>query len=181
MIYKQWNRPYRIVIDYNGALWIDNLHSAIRDIIVYGKDTKILDTQFYLIGLSAIPPIVVNYKNNLDPSLKKREGSNTCQRQTSKPRKRRHPEHRIYHRRIHAGKQDKQRRHKFKRKPLQGLSAHGKMELEQLTEISTFQINKPSNARRLHKKQLNNQKKSRKNLRLFLMAVKNLRKLRPIL
>ena len=75
MIYKQWNRPYRIVIDYNGALWIDNLHSAIRDIIVYGKDTRILNTQFYLIDLSDIPPIVVNYKNNLDPSLKNVKGA----------------------------------------------------------------------------------------------------------
>lgn len=41
MICKGFIKPFRVVIDEAGVPWIDNLHSALRDIIVYGKEVTL--------------------------------------------------------------------------------------------------------------------------------------------
>lgn len=65
MVYKQWMRPFRLVIDKSGTPWIDNLHSAIRDILVFGDDTALSDVGFYVIDLSKGTPVAIDYRGSL--------------------------------------------------------------------------------------------------------------------
>lgn len=60
MVYKRFTRGFRVVIDKDGTPWIDNLHSAIRDILVYGEDVKICDVDYYIIDLFNDLPIVTS-------------------------------------------------------------------------------------------------------------------------
>lgn len=75
MIYKQLTQPFRLVIDDGGVLWVDNLHSCIRDILVYGTDVRLRDTRFYLIDLARYCPIVVNRGDTLSRNLDDIEGA----------------------------------------------------------------------------------------------------------
>lgn len=60
MIYKGFNRCFRVVIDKEGIPWVDNLHSGIRDIIVYGNDIKIGDMPHYIVDMSKEIPIIIS-------------------------------------------------------------------------------------------------------------------------
>lgn len=57
MIYKCLSDPFRIVIDRTGYAWIDNLHSAIRDVIVFGDGIRVSDARFYIVDLSRDVPV----------------------------------------------------------------------------------------------------------------------------
>lgn len=61
MIMKMLDRPFRIVIDTNGVAWLDNVHSGIRDIIVFGSDITVSKTRYYIVDLRDINlPIIVD-------------------------------------------------------------------------------------------------------------------------
>lgn len=75
MIYKQVVRPFRLVIDEGGALWVDNLHSCIRDIMVFGEDVCLRDTSFYLIDLGHPVPTIVNRNHCVYPNLNEISGA----------------------------------------------------------------------------------------------------------
>lgn len=65
MIYKGYTGPFRVVIDENDVPWIDNLHSAIRDVFVFGDDVRICDTRCYIIDMRTVPVTVVDVRNTL--------------------------------------------------------------------------------------------------------------------
>lgn len=75
MIYKQVIRPFRLVIDEGGVLWVDNLHSCIRDILVFGDDVCLKDTAFYIIDLGHSIPIIVNRNHCVHPNLTEISGA----------------------------------------------------------------------------------------------------------
>lgn len=60
MIYKGFKRCFRVVIDKEGVPWIDNLHSGIRDIIVYDNDVTIENVPHYIVDMSKDTPIIVS-------------------------------------------------------------------------------------------------------------------------
>lgn len=60
MLYKKYNGPYRIVIDKAGEPFVDNLHTAIRELILYGGDVKIKDTKHYMVDTRTNPYTIVN-------------------------------------------------------------------------------------------------------------------------
>lgn len=75
MIYKQERRAFRIVIDSAGVLWIDNLHSAIRDILVYGESVWFCNVACYIIDLTRSIPIVADVSGALSRNLDDIEGA----------------------------------------------------------------------------------------------------------
>lgn len=75
MIYKQERRAFRIVIDSAGVLWIDNLHSAIRDILVYGESVWFGNVSCYIIDLTRSIPIVADVSGSLSRNLDDIEGA----------------------------------------------------------------------------------------------------------
>jgi len=75
MIYKQRCSPFRIVISKEGHMYIDNLHSAIRDILVFGEDVTIGEVPYYLIDTSYGIPVVEGY---IHDSVKDIHGAVGC-------------------------------------------------------------------------------------------------------
>lgn len=69
MIYKGFTRGFRIVVDSSGYVWVDNLHSAIRDIIVWGHDVRIGDVPHYVVDLSSEIVKVMGDRNYISDSL----------------------------------------------------------------------------------------------------------------
>lgn len=69
MIYKGFTRPFRVVLDSAGVPWIDNLHSAIRDILVFGEGCTLWDTRFYLIDLSGMIPGIVDVRGSVSGDM----------------------------------------------------------------------------------------------------------------
>lgn len=65
MIYKQFVNPFRLVIDTAGVCWPDNLHSAIRDVLVFGEHITLFDVWCYTVDLRGATPVVVNRKDAL--------------------------------------------------------------------------------------------------------------------
>ena len=66
-----YNHSIRIVIcKYSFCnepiIWVDNLHSSIRYIRKYGKETKLKDIPFYVVDLTNLDsPILKGYRNSL--------------------------------------------------------------------------------------------------------------------
>ena len=66
-----YNHAVRIVVckyDFSDmhAVWIDNLHSAIRYIREYGKDVKLRDIPFYVVDISDYEhPSILGYHDSL--------------------------------------------------------------------------------------------------------------------
>ena len=70
MLYDGYNRPVRIVIGKDGTLWVDNLHSAIMYLYVYGLNSRLSDIPTYIIDLRNPVPIVVStYKGSVRDSV----------------------------------------------------------------------------------------------------------------
>lgn len=65
MIYDGVIRPVRLVIDKNGVLWVDNLHTAIKDILVLGDDTKLSDIIVYIVDMRTSPVTVVSINDSV--------------------------------------------------------------------------------------------------------------------
>lgn len=66
MIYEEAKMPFRVVINQAGTPWIDNLHSAIRDVLVYGDSVKIKDVPHYIVDMSGDIPVVCDVKNSIN-------------------------------------------------------------------------------------------------------------------
>lgn len=75
MVYKCLYMPFRIVIDTKGFIWTDNLHSSIRDIMVYGTGTKLKDVSCYIIDLRSNIPVVVNVRHSLHNDINDIKGA----------------------------------------------------------------------------------------------------------
>lgn len=75
MVYKSFTNPFRLVLDNAGVLWVDNLHSAIRDVFVYGEDIMLKDASFYLVDFTKDIPTIVNRNNCLRDSLSDVKGA----------------------------------------------------------------------------------------------------------
>lgn len=69
MIYDLYNHAIRIVIDKEGILWIDNLHTAIKDVLVYGENQIIGDSKIYIVDLSQDIPKIVNINGSVSDSV----------------------------------------------------------------------------------------------------------------
>lgn len=57
-------RPVRIVIDTEGVPWVDNLHSTILQMILYGTDIKLSDMYCYIIDMRNTECITVYDKES---------------------------------------------------------------------------------------------------------------------
>lgn len=75
MVYKQCMRPFRVVIDRSGMPWIDNLHSAIRDILVFGDGITLSDAMFYVIDVSGRTPVAIDVGDSLSDNLSDIQGA----------------------------------------------------------------------------------------------------------
>lgn len=75
MIYEKCKNPFRIVIDDKGCPWIDNLHSAIRDILVYGDQVRIKDVPHYIVDVSFPNPAVFDPDGAIRDSLNDIKGA----------------------------------------------------------------------------------------------------------
>lgn len=75
MIYKGFCRPFRVVIDSEGIPWADNLHSAIRDILVFGEGLELMGARFYIVDLSGPMPVVADAGGSLSRNLDDIQGA----------------------------------------------------------------------------------------------------------
>lgn len=69
MVFDLFNRAIRVVIDKTGVLWIDNLHTAIKDVIVYGDDHKLIDSNVYIVDMRNDIPKVVDIDGSVSDSV----------------------------------------------------------------------------------------------------------------
>lgn len=69
MVFDLFNRAIRVVIDKSGVLWIDNLHTAIKDVIVYGDDHKLIDSNVYIVDMRNDIPKVVDIDGSVSDSV----------------------------------------------------------------------------------------------------------------
>lgn len=69
MIYKGFIRPFRVVIDEAGVPWVDNLHSAIRDILIYGEGVTLGECRLYIVDARTTPYTVVDINNTVNKDL----------------------------------------------------------------------------------------------------------------
>lgn len=75
MVYKQFTRPLRLVIDSAGVPWPDNLHSAIRDILAFGEGATLGDVPFYAIDLTGQAPVAVDWMGSLSRDVDEIKGA----------------------------------------------------------------------------------------------------------
>lgn len=78
MVYKQFTRPFRLVIDSAGVPWPDNLHIIIRDILAFGEGATLIDVPFYVIDLTGPVPAAINWMGSLSRDLDEIEGAIAC-------------------------------------------------------------------------------------------------------
>lgn len=70
IIYKDINRPIRVVIGNKGEVWIDNLHHAIAHIIAKGQGVLLGDIPMYIVDMrNEKEPIIVDKEGSLSRSL----------------------------------------------------------------------------------------------------------------
>ena len=69
MIFDLFDRAIRVVIDKEGFLWIDNLHTAVKDVIVYGVDHKLIDSNVYIVDMRGDIPKVVDIDGSVSDSV----------------------------------------------------------------------------------------------------------------
>lgn len=75
MIYKNFDRPFRVVIDETGTIWADNLHCCIRDIMKNGEDAVFGDARIYIVDMSKPIPVIVSINKTVSDSLNDIRGS----------------------------------------------------------------------------------------------------------
>lgn len=68
-------KPMRVVLGEQRIPWIDNLHTAIQNIFIYGEDIKIKDCLPYICDLSVTPFKVVSINNSVSGNLGMIKGS----------------------------------------------------------------------------------------------------------
>lgn len=73
-IYDGFARPIRLVIDHNGNLWADNLHSTISQIICHGYDVTFSNMPVYIVDMRGGLPIIVDGHYLVDLKLGKIKG-----------------------------------------------------------------------------------------------------------
>lgn len=81
MVADGFSSPIRIVlIDIGGIVyaWVDNLHTAIKDILVYGSDIPIGRLSYYIVDLCSFTPTVVDVGGSLRDSIKDIKGAIGC-------------------------------------------------------------------------------------------------------
>lgn len=70
MIYKKVNNAIRIIVDKDNNIWIDNLHTAIKHILLLGEDVKIKDINVYILDMrNDMNPIIVDINNSIKNNL----------------------------------------------------------------------------------------------------------------
>lgn len=70
MLHDGYTRPVRLVIDKSGVLWVDNLHSAILYMYVYGYNAMLNDIPNYIIDCrNDVPVVVSTYRGSVRDSL----------------------------------------------------------------------------------------------------------------
>ena len=69
MIFDLFDRAIRVVIDKEGFLWIDNLHTSVKDVIVYGVDHKLIDSNVYIVDMRGDIPKVVDIDGSVSDSV----------------------------------------------------------------------------------------------------------------
>lgn len=58
-IYDNLTRPIRIVIDKDGDMWLDNLHSTLAQVLCQGMDVMVRNLPVYIVDMrSEIPKII---------------------------------------------------------------------------------------------------------------------------
>lgn len=78
MVAECYKNSIRVVIGDNKQVWIDNLHSAIRDILIYGENHKLVYSRIYVVDLRADTPVVVDVSVGLRDSVKDIIGAIEC-------------------------------------------------------------------------------------------------------
>lgn len=73
-IYEPVIRPLRLVIDQNGNLWADNLHTAIAQVLCRGKGILMREMPVYLIDMRTSTPKIVDGYHLIDLDRKKVTG-----------------------------------------------------------------------------------------------------------
>lgn len=69
----------RVIIGENGSLWADNMHTAVRNILVKGEGVTLGDINMYIVDMRDTGlPVVVNYKKALRDSLYDIKGVVAC-------------------------------------------------------------------------------------------------------
>lgn len=69
MIYKNFDMPFRVVIDETGMPWVDNLHCSLRDIMKYGADVKFGDVRCYIVDMRYEMPVVIDVNGSVSNSV----------------------------------------------------------------------------------------------------------------
>lgn len=79
MISKNIKNSIRIIIDPFNNIWVDNLHTAIKEIIINDINIKLKDISIYIIDFKNIDnPIIVDINNSLDNDLNNIKGAIDC-------------------------------------------------------------------------------------------------------
>lgn len=76
-IYKCVITPMRVVICLGGSVWIDNLHNALVNVLVFGESVRLRDIPFYIVDLSENDgvPVVVDVFGSLKDSVRDIKGA----------------------------------------------------------------------------------------------------------
>lgn len=74
-VYKHVVTPMRVVICWNDSIWIDNLHNALVNALVFGEDVRLRDIPCYIIDLSDEIPVVVDVFGSLSNSIEDIKGA----------------------------------------------------------------------------------------------------------
>lgn len=78
VISKGIKRPVRIIIGYQGTIWIDNLHTCIASILCYGENMKISDMPVYIVDMRDDVPIIVDINRSVSFDYDKIAGVIQC-------------------------------------------------------------------------------------------------------
>lgn len=70
MLQKGISNSLRVIIGKKNDIWLDNMHTAIRNVLIYGYNVKLKDINMYIVDMrNPQIPVVVNYNNSLNSSL----------------------------------------------------------------------------------------------------------------
>ena len=68
-------KPMRVVLAEGRRVWIDNLHTAIQNIIIYGDDVKIRDCMPYICDMTVTPFKIVSIEGSVAGNLGMAKGA----------------------------------------------------------------------------------------------------------
>lgn len=73
-----FNRPIRLVITSDGAVWADNTHTVIAYVLRYGEDLFVKEIPFYIVDTRYSIPRIVSVKNTVNDSVSDIKSAIAC-------------------------------------------------------------------------------------------------------